>query len=243
MKLNNKGFSLVELLLAVVISTVVFGAITALIAFSSRSMKETNARVEVQNQAKDAMNHIESYTLEAEVAFWDKLNRYLILFYDEKDGEKMVKELNKGGLEKTDAMKKIKDLSSKTYVYWFKNNDGTDAIGGDYSVYFGQCSGGAIPGASATPVPAPTLVPGATQSPSSGTVSMPSLLDVSEISSINMDDSKLRNYLLADDVVEFDCKVSENEASRKSVVDVKLRFNDDISPEYSCEKRIYMRNQ
>ncbi len=30
MKLNNKGFSLVELLLAVVISTVVFGAITAL---------------------------------------------------------------------------------------------------------------------------------------------------------------------------------------------------------------------
>ena len=61
MKLNNKGFSLVELLLAVVISTVVFGAITALIAFSSRSMRDTNARVELQNQENDALYHIESY--------------------------------------------------------------------------------------------------------------------------------------------------------------------------------------
>ena len=96
MKLNNKGFSLVELMLAVVISTVVFGAITALIAFSSRSMRDTNARVEIQNQAKDALNHIESYSLEAERAYWDKLERILILFYDEKEGSQMIKDLDSG---------------------------------------------------------------------------------------------------------------------------------------------------
>ena len=120
MKLNNKGFSLVELLLAVVISTVVFGAITALIAFSSRSMRDTNARVELQNQAKDALNHIESYSLEAERAYWDQLNRILILFYDEKEGSQMIKDLENG--DKT--LDDIKDMRSDSYVYWFKNNDG-----------------------------------------------------------------------------------------------------------------------
>ena len=159
MKLNNKGFSLVELLLAVVISTVVFGAITALIAFSSRSMRDTNARVELQNQAKDALNHIESYSLEAERAYWDQLNRILILFYDEKEGSQMIKDLENG--DKT--LDDIKDMRSDSYVYWFKNNDGIADIGGDYSVYFGKCSPASTP--APTPGPAPTLIPGAIPTP------------------------------------------------------------------------------
>ena len=48
MKLNNKGFSLVEVLIAVAVSTIVFGAITALIVFASNSSRQTNARITLQ---------------------------------------------------------------------------------------------------------------------------------------------------------------------------------------------------
>ena len=61
MKLNNKGFSLVEVLIAVAVSTIVFGAITALIVFASNSSRQTNARITLQNEAKDAVNHMEAY--------------------------------------------------------------------------------------------------------------------------------------------------------------------------------------
>ena len=237
MKLNNKGFSLVELLLAVVISTVVFGAITALIAFSSRSMRDTNARVELQNQAKDALNHIESYSLEAERAYWDQLNRILILFYDEKEGSQMIKDLENG--DKT--LDDIKDMRSDSYVYWFKNNDGIADIGGDYSVYFGKCSPASTP--APTPGPAPTLIPGATPTPAPPGVSMPSIVDVSQITAINSQEDLLKNYLLADEVKEFDCKILENGASKKYVLGVNIVFDDSVVPEYSCGKRIYMRNQ
>ena len=60
MKLNNKGFSLVEVLIAVAVSTIVFGAITALIVFASNSSRQTNARITLQNEAKDAVNHMEA---------------------------------------------------------------------------------------------------------------------------------------------------------------------------------------
>lgn len=237
MKLNNKGFSLVELMLAVLISTIVFGAITALIAFSSGSMRETNARVELQNQAKDAMNHIESYSLEAEVAYWDKWNRILILFYDERDGSKMVKDLEDG----TKTLADIKNMSSDSYVYWFKNNDGVDSIGGDYSVYFGKCSPASSP--APTPGPVSTFIPGATPTAPPPDVALPSIVDVSQIDTINTQDDLLKNYLLANEVKEFDCKILKNEASRKYVLDVNMIFDDSVVPEYSCGKRIYLRNQ
>ena len=39
MKLDNKGFSLVEIMLAVVVSTLVLGVITAMIGFAARSSR------------------------------------------------------------------------------------------------------------------------------------------------------------------------------------------------------------
>ena len=79
MKMNNKGFSLVELLLAVAVSTIVFGAITALIMFASNSSRQTNAKITLQNEAKDAVNHMESYVIEAQSAFWDDTKNALVL--------------------------------------------------------------------------------------------------------------------------------------------------------------------
>lgn len=70
MKLNNKGFSLVEILIAVAVSTIVFGAITALIVFASNSSRQTNARITLQNEAKDAVNHMEAYIIEAQSVVW-----------------------------------------------------------------------------------------------------------------------------------------------------------------------------
>ncbi len=236
MKLNNKGFSLVELMLAVVVSTIVFGAITALIAFSSRSMRDTNARIELQNQAKDALNHMESYAMEAENAYWDDTNHLLILFYNEKDGKEMIDGLKQG----TKTLADVKTLSSDSYAYWFKEDDSVDTVGGDYSVYFGKSSGAAAP---ASPTPVPTIIPGAT--PTAAPVVEPAhqVVDVSDLAVINANETQLKNYLLADNVKEFKCNVLENETSGKCLVDINFKFNDEIAPEYSCGKRVYLRNQ
>lgn len=236
-KLNNKGFSLVELMLAVVISTVVFGAVTGLIAFSSRSMKDTNARIKLQNQAKDALNHVESYILEAEKAYWDDTNKLLVLFYDEKDGEEMIEGLQDG----TKTLADISSLTSDSYAYWFKADDGDDTVGGDYSVYFGKCSGAA---ASATPAPMATIIPGSTATPAPVTGSPSAqFVDVSDLATLNLQESDLKNYLLADDVKEFQCEVQEVSSSAKQLVDVQMKFDNDSTPEYSCGKKVYLRNQ
>lgn len=226
MKLNNKGFSLVELMLAVVVSTIVFGAITALIAFSSRSMRDTEARIEVQNQAKDAMNHMESYALEAERAYWDDSNHLLILFYDEKQAKEMI-----SGLEDhTKSLSDIKDMDSDSFAYWYD----------DGSIYFGKCSSqSSSPGA--TPTPPASPIPGATPTPAPTADPTVQIVDVAQLSTIS--DSTLRNYLLADNTVEFVCKVNQNSESKKYDVDIQMKFDDEIAPEYSCGKRVYLRNQ
>lgn len=238
MKLNNKGFSLVELMLAIVISTIVFGAVTALIAFSSRSMRDTEARIELQNQAKDAMNHMESYGLESERAYWDDSEKLLILFTDEKQAKEMIKGLEDG----TKTLADIKDMPSDSYAYWFKGDDSDDAIGGDYCVYFGKCSSkSSSPGA--TPAPAASLAPGATAPPAPSIDPIVQLLDVSMLDTLNANESELRNYLLAEDVMEFDCEVIQNEDSKKYLVDIDMRLDNDIAPEYRCGKKVYLRNQ
>lgn len=122
MKVNNKGFSLIEVMLAVLISTIVFGTVTALIVYASNNVRLTNARVSLQDEAKDAMNHLESYCLEAESASWDDAESRLILFTDEEDAKKVS-----DGTVKIDE---IYSLTSDTYVYWFKGN----------CLYFGKCS-------------------------------------------------------------------------------------------------------
>ena len=89
MKLNNKGFSLVEVLIAVAVSTIVFGAITALIVFASNSSRQTNARITLQNEAKDAVNHMEAYIIEAQSVVWDSTSDALVLVKDSADAKEV----------------------------------------------------------------------------------------------------------------------------------------------------------
>ncbi len=122
MKLNNKGFSLVEVMMAVLISTIVFGAVTALIVYASNNVRLTNSRVSLQDQAKDAMNHIESYCLEAEGVSWDPALKRFLVYTNEAD----AKAVSKGAV----SVSEVYSFTSNTYVYWMKDN----------KLYFGKVS-------------------------------------------------------------------------------------------------------
>lgn len=69
-QLQREGYSLVELLIAIAISAIVLTGVLALLGFGTRNMRLTQARVELQNQAKDAVNHVSAYVMEASRVTW-----------------------------------------------------------------------------------------------------------------------------------------------------------------------------
>lgn len=135
MKLDNKGFSLVEIMLAVVVSTIVLGALTAMIVFASRSSRETNERIELQNQVKDALNHIDSYCMEAEYIKWQKIDdaNVLMVFQKRADVEKIISPVSADEIQAD----QVGTLESDVYAYWFFD-DGDPSTG--KNLYFGKCS-------------------------------------------------------------------------------------------------------
>lgn len=135
MKLNNKGFSLLEIMLAILVSTLVLGAITAMISFASQSSRETHERVELQNQVKDALNHIESYCMEAEDVKWQKVGsaNVLIMFQRRADSKKIISPATDSAVKANE----VATLDSDVYAYWFFD-DGDSSKG--KNLYFGKCS-------------------------------------------------------------------------------------------------------
>ena len=129
MKLNNKGFSLVEVLIAVAVSTIVFGAITALIVFASNSSRQTNARITLQNEAKDAVNHMEAYIIEAQSVVWDSTSDALVLVKDSADA-KEVKTSN-DTLSNVGPKVSVFNTAKKTFVYWYDKTA--------KKLFFGEC--------------------------------------------------------------------------------------------------------
>ena len=135
MKLDNKGFTLIEIMLAVLVSTLVLGAITVMIGFAARSSRETNERVELQNQVKDAINHIEGYTMEAETVTWQKVGSadVLIVLQRRDDAKKIVSPATDSAVQAD----QVETLDSNVYAYWFFD-DGDSTKG--KNLYFGKCS-------------------------------------------------------------------------------------------------------
>lgn len=129
MKLNNKGFSLVEVLVAVAVSTIVFGAITALIVFASNSSRQTNARVALQNEAKDAVNHMEAYIIEAQSATWDSTANALVLIKDSEDAKEV--ETGNHTLDTVGPKVKVFNTAKKTFTYWYDKTA--------KKLFFGEC--------------------------------------------------------------------------------------------------------
>ena len=57
----KEGFSLVEMLISMAITAILMLTLIAILSYSSRSMRTTQAKVALQDQAKDAVNHISTY--------------------------------------------------------------------------------------------------------------------------------------------------------------------------------------
>ncbi len=64
-KMNKDGYSLIEMVISVAVSVVVMMGLVTIMSYVSRSMSVTEAKVSLQDEAKDAMNHLSSYAAEA----------------------------------------------------------------------------------------------------------------------------------------------------------------------------------
>lgn len=76
------GFSLVEMLIAMAVTSIVLVALLMILSYSMRSANITEARTGIQDAAKDAMNHISSHVQEANHMKWDKDHALFILQED-----------------------------------------------------------------------------------------------------------------------------------------------------------------
>lgn len=70
-KMNKEGYSLVELLIAISVSAIVMLAVIGLLGYGSQSMNQTQAKVALQEEAKDSLNHIAAYVQESTDGAWD----------------------------------------------------------------------------------------------------------------------------------------------------------------------------
>lgn len=65
MKMNNKGFTLTELLVSVVIFGIVLTAAFGFMLTSAKSYNKVNDRLEIQTQSQMALNLIEEYVIDS----------------------------------------------------------------------------------------------------------------------------------------------------------------------------------
>lgn len=67
---KREGYSLVELMIAMALTAIVLVGLMALFSYGTHNMRITQAMVALQNQAKDATNHISTYAMEANDIEW-----------------------------------------------------------------------------------------------------------------------------------------------------------------------------
>ncbi|MCI7770995.1 MAG: prepilin-type N-terminal cleavage/methylation domain-containing protein [Eubacterium sp.] len=83
MKRNNKGFSLVELLIAMAVSSIVLTALVLLVAQSVKSYSKQTSLAQIQSDADVVLNQISKSILEADIIYIDKTDAY-VKFYTKK---------------------------------------------------------------------------------------------------------------------------------------------------------------
>ncbi len=82
----REGYSLMELMIAIAISSIVLLGVVGLLGFGTRNMRLTQACVDLQNQAKDAINHMSAYVMEGSRVTWDEDSEILSIIR-EKTGD------------------------------------------------------------------------------------------------------------------------------------------------------------
>lgn len=80
MKRNNKGFSLVELLIAMAVSSIVLTALVLLVAQSVKSYSKQTSLAQIQSDADVVLNQISKSILEADIVYIDKSSDYVKLY-------------------------------------------------------------------------------------------------------------------------------------------------------------------
>lgn len=109
-KMKKEGFSLVEMLIAISITSVVMLTMIGLLGYGANSMKVTQAKVALQEQAKDSLNHMAVYVQESTDAAWDDTTHtdcdVLVL---------MRKGIKNDGNEQAQEVVRCEDV----YYYWY----------------------------------------------------------------------------------------------------------------------------
>lgn len=187
-KSRRGGYSLVELIIAMGISAIVLASLLALLGYGAHNMRVSQALVALQNQAKDATNHISTYTMEASDVEWDEHKKVLTVT---KKSVPQELELQPDGTKKYPA-----PVEEKCY-YW----KGTDAI------YFAKRD---------------------------------KVVDPSDNTKVNLTEGQ--QFLLAEDMQDFDCKIKKDKKTGKKVLHLEMKLSNSIT-EFTCKKDIYMRNQ
>lgn len=76
--LNNKGFSLVEILAALAISSIILLGISLFINAGSRSYKTTSVQASLQNETQDVLNYLNNLTQGCSDAGWNNNIFYVL---------------------------------------------------------------------------------------------------------------------------------------------------------------------
>lgn len=76
--LNNKGFSLVEILVALAISSIILLGISFFINAGSRSYKTTSVQATLQNETQDVLNYLNNLTQGCSDAGWNNNIFYVL---------------------------------------------------------------------------------------------------------------------------------------------------------------------
>lgn len=87
---KREGYSLVELLVAMAVSAIVLSTLIALLSYGAHNMRRAHELAALQNQSKDASNHISSYVMEASDVEWDDTKKVLTVIKETVPQEKDV---------------------------------------------------------------------------------------------------------------------------------------------------------
>lgn len=84
-KRNNSGFTLVELILVMAITSIIIGAITVFMSASSRSYKAAESEISLQTEAQTIMNQISECVLEGNNVEYNESLRTLSIYHNDDD--------------------------------------------------------------------------------------------------------------------------------------------------------------
>ncbi len=79
-KINNKGLTLVELMIAMAIATIVIGSITYFMATSTKSYRKANDEITLQIEAQTILNQLNELIIEAYNVKMDNTTNTLTIF-------------------------------------------------------------------------------------------------------------------------------------------------------------------